>query len=163
MNDPPLETGSKQMRLEVHAGIQKFRVIHKKGEALHYAYETDGFAHFVKMDDANLPSNLSAPYFGYPSISDRVYQNTRNRILSAQSNPFYYTGKVAHGVGCPHTPKEMIWPLALIAQARTEAPHNMEQKIALLKMIIASATGDHRLHESFNADNANVFTRADFG
>lgn len=106
-------------------------MIHRKGEAAYYAYETDGFGHFVEMDDANLPSNLSAPYFGYRSISDRIYENTRNRILSPKSNQPYYIGRVAHGLGSPHTPKNMIWLLALIAEALTEAPQDSERKIDL--------------------------------
>lgn len=68
MNDSSLEASYKQIRFEIYNGIQRFDVIHKKGEAAYYAYEADGFGHLVEMDDANLPSNLSAPYFGYPSI-----------------------------------------------------------------------------------------------
>ncbi len=57
----------------------------------------------------------------------------------------------------------MIWPLALIAEALTEVPQNSERRIDLLKMIIASDTGNHWLHDSFNADEVSIFTRADFG
>jgi len=83
--------------------------------------------------------------------------------LSPKLNQLYYIGKVAHSVESPHTPKNMIWPLALIAEALTEVPQNSERRIHLLKMIIASDTGNHWLHESFNADEVSIFTRADFG
>ena len=57
----------------------------------------------------------------------------------------------------------MIWPLALIAEALTEVHQNSERRIDLFKIIIASYTGNHWLHESFNTDDVSIFTRADFG
>ena len=67
-----------------------------------YAYEVNGFGSFHLMDDANVPSLLSMPYLGAIPANDPVYQNTRMVVLSSE-NPFYYKGKVAEGIGGPHT------------------------------------------------------------
>ena len=67
------------------------------------------------MDDANIPSLLSAPYIGYTKSTSTVYANTRRYLLS-KDNPYYYTGSVARGIGSAHTPDNYVWPLALIMQ-----------------------------------------------
>lgn len=54
------------------------------------------------MDDANVPSLLSIPYLGYASADDPLYLNTRKLILS-RTNPYFYEGKAAAGIGSPHT------------------------------------------------------------
>jgi len=50
------------------------------------------------MDDANIPSLLSLPYLGFTSKDDPIYLQTREFVLSS-SNPFYFSGSVAKGVG----------------------------------------------------------------
>ena len=149
-----------KLRLEIHHGIQKFGVLHRGTDHAEYAYEVDGLGRLNQIDDANLPSLLSAPYFGYPSASDPIYQRTRQRILSSK-NPYYYAGRWARGVGSPHTPAGMIWPLALIAQGLTST--SAQEQRDLLPMILASDLGDHRLHESFDPNDPRRFTREDFG
>lgn len=69
-------------------------------------------------DDANLPSLLSLPYLGFVKVNEKVYQNTRKFILSQKDEFFYSKGEVS-GVGSSHTPKNYIWPLALMTQIMT--------------------------------------------
>ena len=60
-----------------------------------------------------------------------------------------------------HKSKGMIWPLGLLAQGLTT--ENSEEQIKVLKMLLASDSGDHRMHESFLPNNPLVYTRKDFG
>lgn len=46
-----------------------------------FAYETDGFGNYYKMDDANIPSLLSLPYLKFIDKNDPLYQNTRKMVL----------------------------------------------------------------------------------
>jgi meiotically up-regulated gene 157 (Mug157) protein len=144
---------------EVQTGIEQHAKLQLAPFGKIYAYEVDGYGHANVMDDANIPSLLSIPYFGYLSASDPVYKNTRKFVLSDR-NPYYYQGKYANGVGSPHTPHGYVWPLSLIVQALTSDDPNEIQRV--MGYIAASDVGDHRLHESFNADWPESFTRDDF-
>jgi meiotically up-regulated gene 157 (Mug157) protein len=112
------------------------------------------------MDDANIPSLLSAPYLGYTDENDLDYQITRRFILSSD-DPYYHKGKVAQGVGSEHIANGYIWPLALLMQGFTAVTNAERQQ--MLTQLLASDPGDHRLHESFDPDDASKYTRPDFG
>jgi meiotically up-regulated gene 157 (Mug157) protein len=143
----------------VQAGIEQYGKVDLPEIGQLYAYEVDGYGHTNLMDDANIPSLLSIPYFQYLPVDDPVYQNTRRFVLS-ERNPFYYEGKYATGVGSPHTPRGYVWPLSLIVQALTS--RDPAEIARVMGYIGASDVGDHRLHESFNADWPEQFTRDDF-
>jgi uncharacterized protein len=151
---------AKSLRTEVNNGIQEYGLVFMPNYGYVYAYEVDGLGHAVLMDDANVPSLLSAPYIGYAKNTSTVYQNTRRYLLS-KDNPYYYTGSVAHGIGSAHTSDGWVWPLALVMQGLT-ATTDAEKK-DVLNELLASDTGDHVLHESFNPNDPSKFTRADFG
>lgn len=151
---------AKALRTEVNNGIQEYGLVFMPNYGYVYAYEVDGLGHAVLMDDANIPSLLSAPYIGYTKATDTIYQNTRRYLLS-KDNPYYYTGTVAHGIGSAHTNDGWVWPLALVMQGLTASTDS--EKRDVLNELLASDTGDHVLHESFNPNDPTKFTRADFG
>ena len=148
------------IRTEVERGIHKYGTVHREKHGDIYAYEVDGLGGVTLQDDANIPSLLSAPYFGYVRSDDPIYKNTREFSLSSD-NPNYHAGTVAKGIGSEHTPKDYIWPLALIMQALTS--QSADEKKRLIDQILASDPGDHLLHESFDPNNQKTYTRKDFG
>ncbi|HEX4014692.1 MAG TPA: glycoside hydrolase family 125 protein [Candidatus Cybelea sp.] len=151
---------AKALRDEVQRGIQTYGLVLVPKYGYIYAYEVDGLGHAILTDDANIPSLLAAPYFGYTVANDRYYENTR-RFLLSQDNPSFYQGHVARGIGSYHTPDHWIWPLALIVQGMTTTSGNEKQDV--LTQLLASDPGDHLLHESFNPDNPQQYTRRNFG
>ena len=147
------------LSVQIQRGVEQHGTVDLPGFGKMYAYEVDGLGHANLMDDANVPSLLSIPYFGYLSNDDREYETTRRFVLSAR-NPYFFSGKYAAGIGSPHTPRGFVWPLALIVQALTAS--NETEVDRMLHYIVASDVGDHRLHESFNPNWPESFTRDDF-
>jgi uncharacterized protein len=151
---------AKALRDEVQRGIQTYGLVLVPKYGYIYAYEVDGLGHAILTDDANIPSLLAAPYMGYTAANDRYYQNTR-RFLLSQDNPSFYQGHVARGIGSYHTPDHWVWPLALIIEGMTSTSGSEKQDV--LAQLLASDPGDHLLHESFNPDNPQQYTRRSFG
>lgn len=145
--------------MEIQHGIEKWGYFNSARFGKIYAYEVDGLGRTNLMDDANLPSLLSIPYFGYAPIRNAAYQRTRRFVLSSR-NPYFFSGMYAEGIGSPHTPRNYVWPLALVMQALTTT--NEGEADRCLRALAASDLGDHRLHESFHVDNPWNYTRADF-
>lgn len=121
-----------------------------------YAYEVDGLGNSICMDDANVPSLLSLPFLGALGIHDATYQSTRAFVLS-QANPIFSVGSLGAGIGSSHTGEGRIWPLSLIIQAITSCDDG--EILRCIQLLIDSSVGTGLLHESFNANNANDFTR----
>jgi len=149
-----------KLRDEVQRGIQKFGMVTNGKYGKMYAYEVDGLGKGIVTDDANVPSLLSAPYIGYTTVNNPYYLNTRAFLLS-QDNASYYTGNVARGIGSYHTPDHWIWPLALVMEGLTANAQAEKQDV--LNQLLASDPGDHLLHESFDPNDPERYTRADFG
>ncbi len=147
------------LSVQIQRAIERYGLVNLPGVGRIYAYEVDGYGHANLMDDANIPSLLSIPYFGYVGVRDVVYQATRRFILSPR-DPYYFQGKYAAGVGSPHTPHGYVWPLALVVQALTSTDQSEIDRV--MGYLAASDDGDHRLHESFNADWPESYTRDDF-
>ena len=151
---------ARALRDEVQTGIQTYGVVFTPNYGYVYAYEVDGMGNARLMDDANIPSLLSAPYLGYTKTNSFIYKNTR-RFLLSRDNPTYYVGKVARGIGSPHTNDGWVWPLAMMMEGFT-ASSDAERK-DVLAQLLASDPGDHLLHEAFNPDDPTKFSRVDFG
>lgn len=147
------------LSVQVHDAIERYGVVFVPHFGRIYAYEVDGLGHANLMDDANVPSLLSAPYIGYVDVHDSIYQATRRFVLSP-SDPYFYQGKDAAGIGSAHTPRGYVWPLALIMEALTST--DPAETARVLSYLAASDTGNHVLHESFDANDPKRFTRADF-
>jgi len=148
------------LKSQIDDGIRKFGVVKDKDFGEVFAYEVDAKGNYTLMDDANIPSLLSAPYLGYVSASDPVYQNTRKLLLS-KKNKNFASGSLATGIGSEHTPAGYIWPLAMVMQGLTSDDKDEIQTV--MRQVLASDPGDHLLHESFNPNKATEFTRPDFG
>lgn len=144
---------------EVDAAIRKYGTFNHPVCGRIYAFEVDGFGNALCMDDANVPSLLSAPYLGYCSSKDAIYQNTRKMIWS-DNNPYFFKGKAGEGVGGPHVGLNYIWPMSIIMKAFTT--DNPEEIRACLKQLRDTDGETGFMHESFNAENAADFTRSWF-
>ena len=151
---------AKTLRSEVQDGIQKYGEVFTPNYGYIYAYEVDGLGNKLLMDDANIPSLLSAPYLGYTKPDSFVYKNTRKFLLS-KDNPYYYVGSVARGIGSAHTSDGYVWPLALLIEGLTSTADTERRDV--LGELLASDPGDHLLHESFDPSDPLKFSRKDFG
>lgn len=144
---------------EVSAALKKYATANHPVYGKIYAFETDGFGNYLFMDDANVPSLLSMPYLGSMPANDPVYINTRKFILSS-SNPYFFKGKYAEGIGGPHVALDMIWPLSIIMRGLTS---NKEEEIrTCLRMLVKTHGDTGFMHESFHKDDPKNFTRSWF-
>jgi meiotically up-regulated gene 157 (Mug157) protein len=96
---------------DISQGIQNFGTVDGK-----LAYEVDGLGNHLLIDDANTPSLLSLSYLGVIERDNSIYVKTREFVLS-ESNPYFFSGLIASGIGSQHTPKDHIWPIAIAMEA----------------------------------------------
>lgn len=144
---------------EVEQALRQYAIVDHAQLGPVYAYEVDACGNYYCIDDGNVPSLLSLPYLGAVQGSDKIYQNTRRLVLS-DANPYYCTGKAASGPGGPHVGRDMIWPLGLIVQGLTSTnDQEIRQCLTTLQKTHAR-TGF--MHEAFNKDDPNKFTRSWF-
>ena len=152
----PLAQDCEELAAQLDEGIRRHAIVEHPTYGAIYACETDGMGRYSMIDDANIPSLLSAPYIGYVPVDDATYQNTRRFLLSSE-NPYYYEGTCARGIGSPHTPPRYVWHLALVMQGLTAA--TAQEKREMLAMIAATDGGTDLLHEGFFVDNPQEYTR----
>jgi meiotically up-regulated gene 157 (Mug157) protein len=136
---------------DIRAGIEEYAIIDGR-----YAYEVDGLGNSLSIDDANIPSLLSLPLLDCLGIDDDRYKATRDFILS-KKNPYFFSGVSASGMGSQHTPANYVWPIALAVEALTTS--SLEEKLATLEVLEHTDAGTGNMHESFNVENPEEFTR----
>lgn len=158
-DDPDMVQVAARLQAEIRQGIETYAVIDHPEFGKVFAYEVDGLGHANLMDDANVPSLLSAPYLGYCRFDDPIYQNTRRMILS-KANPYYYEGKVLKGIGSPHTPPEYVWHIALSMQGLTTTDKAEAER--LLQMLTESDGDTGYMHEGVYVQDPKQFTRSWF-
>ncbi len=141
---------------EVETAIEKYAVVKHPEYGKVYAYEVDGFGNAIFMDDANVPSLLALPYLGCVDKNDDIYKNTRKLVWS-ESNPYFFKGKAAEGIGGPHIGYDMVWPMSIIMRAMTSSDDN---EIAWCVKTLRDTDGETGfMHESFHKDDPTNFTR----
>ena len=122
----------------------------------YFAYEVDGFGNSYFMDEPGYPNLISLPFFEFCSALDEIYINTRKRILSGR-NPYFISGKYGKGCASSHSYRRYNWPLFTIMQGLTSI--DKEEKENCLKMLKESAGDKYFMHESYDIDDVNKFTR----
>ena len=156
LSDAELKAEALSLADEIEQGVKDCaRVQHPQfGEI--YAYETDGMGHYNLMDDANVPSLLALPYLGICDKNDPLYLRTRAFVLS-DGNPYFYSGAQAKGVGSPHTPAGYVWPIGLCVQGMTT--DDVDEQAVLVDALMHTHAGCECMHESFDPDAPERFTR----
>ena len=157
--DAALSNECIQLADEVKLAVQKYGIASHPKYGRIYAFETDGFGNHLFMDDANVPSLLSLPYLGCVKATDPLYLNTRKFVLS-DSNPFFFKGKVAEGIGGPHVAMDMVWPLSIIMRGLTSS--NDAEVKQCIQTLMKTHAGKGFMHESFHKDDPSNFTRSWF-
>lgn len=156
--DQAFATDCQALADEVHQALISHATVNHKtfGEIL--SYEIDGYGSSYVADDANIPSLLSLPYLNTLSTKDLLlYHNTRKFLLSYGDNPYFVRGKAAEGISGPHAGRDNIWPMGIMMRAITSANDN--EIIQCIHYLKTTHAGTGFMHESFNKDDANKYTR----
>ena len=151
-----LQRKATRLLSDIEEGIRNHGVVRAEdtGELI-YAYEVDGLGNTLHdFDDANVPSLLSIPLLGWSGYDHEIYKATRARLLS-EKNPWYFTGETLRGMGSPHTPRSMVWPMSLAIEALTLDGTKEEVAnsfVFQLRQSLTSACND-AMHESVSSHN----------
>jgi meiotically up-regulated gene 157 (Mug157) protein len=141
---------------EVSAALKQYAIVEHPKYGKIYAYEVDGFGSHQLMDDANVPSLLALGYLDPEMYADPIYLNTR-RFVWSEDNPYFNRGKAGEGIGGPHAGIENVWPMSILMKAFTA--QDDAEITACLTQILRTDAGTGFMHESFQKDDANKFSR----
>ena len=156
---PEMAAECTALAAEVSAALQQYAIVDHPKYGKIYAYEVDGFGSHQLMDDANVPSLLALGYLDPEMYKDPVYLNTR-RFVWSEDNPYFKRGKAGEGIGGPHMGTDAVWPMSIMMKAFT-AQDDDELRACLVQLLNTDA-GTGFIHESFDKDDANNFTRSWF-
>lgn len=144
------------MASEIRQAINQWGIVTAPSGKKIYAYEVDGFGGQNLMDDANVPSLLSAPFLGYLDKNDEIYQNTRKFLLS-RSNPWWCSGPVINAIGSPHIRPGAAWPMSSIVRVLTT--DDDREIIGNIREVLRSTDGLGLIHESVDSFDASRWSR----
>lgn len=156
LTDETIVAQAKTLQTEIQTGIDTYGMTTNQAGEQVYAYEVDGFGGASLMDDSNVPNLIAGPYLGYGTIDDPTYLATRKTLLSTE-NPYFYEGKFAKGIGSSHTPENYVWPIAMAMEGMTTA--DKAEKKRILDQLVATDAGTNLMHEGFDVDDPNQYTR----
>ena len=158
-NLPTISSQAEQMSQTIRTAILSHGIINSTEGQPVYAYEIDGFGGVNFMDDANVPSLMSLPYIDFINSTDRIYNNTRNAILSSK-NPYWFHSPISNlsGIGGPHRGLNRIWPMNWIVQLSTS--NSVDERMSLLDLLKTTTAGKGLIHEHFDVGQVNG---AEFG
>ncbi|MOA21577.1 hypothetical protein D3C78_1420760 [compost metagenome] len=78
-------------------------------------------------------------------------------MVWSESNPYFFKGKAAEGIGGPHVGLDYIWPMSIIMRAFTSSS---DEEIRNCIKVLRDTDGDTGfMHESFHKDDPAKFTR----
>jgi meiotically up-regulated gene 157 (Mug157) protein len=156
LDDATLAAEAEALAAEVERALNQYGKTQHAGLGTIWAYEMDGYGNVLKMDDANAPGLLSLAYLGCCAGGDQLYARTRAFALSA-SNPYFFRGRTAEGIGGPHVGMNMIWPMSIMMRAFTSQDEGeIRQCLCWLRDTTA---GTGFMHESFDKEDPARFTR----
>jgi len=154
-----LSTEMKNLANEVREAIIRHAIVQHPEFGQVYAFEVDCYGSHIFMDDANFPSLLSLPKFGFVEKDDPIYLNTRKYILSPDWNPYFAAGTYP-GIGSPHTGLQKPWHMALAMQAMTS--NNETEIYEMLWTLRNTTAGTGFMHESYAVNDPNNYSRSWF-
>src|SRR5436305_492189 len=79
------------------------------------------------------------------------------KFVWGHTQPYFFSGTAGSGIGGPHAGMGQIWPMSQIMYALTS--ESDEEIVWALGALKNSSAGTGLLHESFNQNNVQDFTR----
>ena len=156
LTQPSLVHQVKALCADIRRGLDVWAIEDSTTYGKYLRFEIDGLGNSLSIDEPNSPNLSALAYLEVLEPHDPIFINTAT-LMNSQANPWYFSGKVASGIGSPHTGKDRIWPMAMILNMFNQSSEgDIEHS---LRALLASSAGTGLLHESFHKDDPSIFTR----